>query len=171
MSSKTPLVDSNIRPDSIDKVLFTNDFASTLDKKNENFQGTPPQVNGNAVFLKQSFCRQQPEWAKRDGAFLVMRSAFVHSSHPSVIEVRRRNIAVNICAPRSVFHAKFSRRNFGQTAISRRECDNLRGRSAFEMPRLLYRTDHSQHSRVRVEECPQNGRRPCGVPCQNDILS
>ena len=79
MSSKTPLIDSNIRPDSIDKVLFTNDFASTFDRKNENFQGTPPQVNGNAVFLKQSFCRQQPEWAKRDGAFLIMRNAFMLS--------------------------------------------------------------------------------------------
>jgi hypothetical protein len=73
VSSKTPLIDSNIRPDSIDKVLFADDFASTLDKKNENVQGTPTEVNGNAVFLKQSFRRQQQEWAKGDGAFLIMR--------------------------------------------------------------------------------------------------
>ena len=42
MSSKTALIDSNIRPNSIDKVLFANDFAGTLDKKNKNIQGTPP---------------------------------------------------------------------------------------------------------------------------------
>jgi hypothetical protein len=42
MSSETTLIDSNIRPDSLDKVLFANDFASTLDKKNENIEGAPP---------------------------------------------------------------------------------------------------------------------------------
>jgi len=96
MSSETTLIDSNIRPDSLDKVLFADDFASTLDKKNENIQGTPPYVNGNAVFLKQSFRRQQPEWAKGDGVFLIMRTAFIHSNPPSAIKIRRRNIVVEI---------------------------------------------------------------------------
>jgi hypothetical protein len=82
MSSETTLIDSNIRPDSLDKVLFADDFASTLDKKNENIQGAAPYVNGNAVFLKQSFRRQQPEWAKGDGTFLIMRTAFIHSNPP-----------------------------------------------------------------------------------------
>jgi hypothetical protein len=96
MSSETTLIDSNIRPDSLDKVLFADDFASTLDKKNENIQGAPPYMNGNAVFLKQSFRRQQPEWAKGDGAFLIMRTAFIHSNPPSALDIRRRTIVVEI---------------------------------------------------------------------------
>jgi hypothetical protein len=95
MSSETTLIDGNIRPDSVDKVLFANDFASTLDKKNENIEGAPSYVNGNAIFLKQSFRRQQPEWAKGDGAFLIMRTAFIHSKPPSAIQIRRRNIVVD----------------------------------------------------------------------------
>jgi hypothetical protein len=96
MSSETTLIDSNIRPDPLDKVLFANDFASTLDKKNENIQGAPPDVNGNALFLKQSLRRLQPEWTKGDGAFLIMRTAFMHSNTPSALEIRRRNIVVDI---------------------------------------------------------------------------
>jgi hypothetical protein len=86
MSSETTLIDSNIRPDPLDKVLFANDFASTLDKKNENIQGAPPDVNRNALFLKQSLRRLQPEWTKGDGAFLIKRTAFMHSNPPSAIE-------------------------------------------------------------------------------------
>jgi hypothetical protein len=52
MSSKTALIDSNICPNSIDKVLFADDFASALDKKNKNIQGAPPYMNGNAALLK-----------------------------------------------------------------------------------------------------------------------
>jgi hypothetical protein len=86
------LIDSNIRPDSLDKILFlltTSPARST--RKMRISRARPPYVNWNAFFLKQSFRRQQSEWAKGDGAFLISRTAIVHSNPPSALEIRRRN--------------------------------------------------------------------------------
>jgi hypothetical protein len=69
------LIDSNIRPDSLDKILFlltTSPARST--RKMRISRARPPYVNWNAFFLKQSFRRQQSEWAKGDGAFLISRT-------------------------------------------------------------------------------------------------